>query len=844
MSDNGNKITLTIDGRQVTVDRGTTVLEAARSIGIDIPTFCWHPKLKSVGACRMCYVEIEKFRTLAVSCATECLPDMVVHTRSEKVLQGRKAVLEFILLNHPLDCPTCDKGGECDLQDHTFAHGIDDSRFDFPKYRFKRDPKSTFDDYRIGPEIIRNQNRCILCYKCVRANKEIFGEHDLGVFQRGNLAEIDAAPGEKVDSLYSGNLVEICPVGALTNTDFRYKVRVWKTKQVKSICQYCADGCNLTLWARRNRIFRATSRRNDDIDEGWICDRGRYGYQVANAEDRLTTPLVKKGEHHVEVTWDEAIKTIAARFREIKDKKGGVCIGGLAYPGLDSASLYTVSKFFRTILNTNSIDFRYDYKMLPEKAGDVYSEMTAQPFSITGIEKSDLILVLASHLINEHPITHLRVRKAVTKLGSKLYTVNPFATKSGDISTDEIIYRLGTLEALINGVCMALTEQSNEIKTKYADKLKSLIAPSSVEAASKISGVEKERIHNLARAILDAKNVTVIVGEILTGSATRENMASAISNMLLISGIPAKGQVGFLSKYANSMGAQRLGVMPHLPDATVERLKELWDNYPEQPGLAADRILLAGRKEEIDSIFVMGCDPLLLYPDGEFVRESLETLDFLVVADMFESKTTAMADVVLPLAGPAEMSGSFVNIEGRIQTFDKAINPPGQALPGYEIMNRLAAEMKNPLYESDRQLHDEITMLLDMNHKAPAIMDVQEAKYIAEEPGDEYNIALVVTDELHHFGHLTEKTKSLSAFCAESFLEISPALAEKYHAQNGTLLRVESEVGKVILPVRISEHIDNNVAMIYKNFAATPVNVLQMRKRRVDYVRLSRVEEK
>jgi len=307
MSDDNNKVTLTIDGQQVSVPRGTTVLDAARSLGIEIPTFCWHPKLKPAGACRICYVEIEKARTLMVSCATEVGPDMVVHTASEKVLQGRKAVLEFILMNHPLDCPTCDKGGECDLQNITFKHGVDDSRFDFKKYRHIRDKNSTFDDLRIGPEIIRNQNRCILCYKCVRANKDIFGEQDLGAYQRGNITEINTPPGEQVDSLYSGNLVEICPVGALTNSDWRYKIRVWKTQTVDSVCSYCADGCNLTLWKNKQKVYRVTSRRNDSIDEGWICDVGRYGYQVPMTEDRLTTPLIKKGDAQVPATWEEAL---------------------------------------------------------------------------------------------------------------------------------------------------------------------------------------------------------------------------------------------------------------------------------------------------------------------------------------------------------------------------------------------------------------------------------------------------------------------------------------------------------------------------------------------------------
>ena len=239
-------VNLTIDGHQIAVLKGTTVLEAARRLGIHIPTFCWHPKLKPVGACRMCYVEVEKMPKLQVSCALEAMEGMVVYTDSDQVKQGRRAVIEFILTNHPLDCPTCDKGGECDLQNLTFAHGIDDSRFEFRKYRFTDESvTTTFDDIRIGPEIVLNRNRCILCYKCVRANKEAFGEYDLGAYQRGNITEINAAPGEQVDNPFSGNLVEICPVGALTNSDWRYKIRVWLTKTTPSIDNYFSSGTNI-----------------------------------------------------------------------------------------------------------------------------------------------------------------------------------------------------------------------------------------------------------------------------------------------------------------------------------------------------------------------------------------------------------------------------------------------------------------------------------------------------------------------------------------------------------------------------------------------------------------------
>jgi len=843
-----DKITLTIDGREVSVPKGTTVLEAARSLGIEIPTFCWHPKLKPVGACRMCYVEIEKRPKLEVSCATPCMPGMVVHTDSEKVKQGRRAVIEFILMNHPLDCPTCDKGGECDLQDLTFAHGIDDSRFVYNKYRFIRDRESTFDDWRLGPEVIRNQNRCILCYKCVRANKEIFGEHDLGAFQRGNMTEIDTLPGQPLDNLYSGNLVEICPVGALTNTDWRYKIRVWKTDTVESICPYCADGCNLTLWKNRegatSKVFRATSRRNDDIDEGWICNIGRYGYQVANPENRLTTPLIKKGDAQVPASWEEALEQIAANFKKIKDAKGGVCIGGLISPTMDCRSLYAFSRFFRTCLNSNNVDFRTDYKMLPEKHGDLYSRMTSLEFKIADIEKSDLIIVVGSNLVNEHPITNLRVRKAVTQKGARLYTLNPYATKSGEISTDEMIYRSGYLESLINGVCLSLLEQNPDASGSDSGRLAELIDPKTIAESAELAGVDVERLHDLARGIGQAKNISLIVGEIVTSSPARENMTAAIANLIELAGLRDRGQIGFLSKYANSKGAEKLGALPHPGQPVIDKLKEMWSAYPDSDGLAADRMILGARKNEIDALLVIGSNLMINYPDGQFARAGLENLDFLVVADLYESETTAQANVVLPLAGWAEYEGSFINLEGRRQSFDQVINQVGHARPAWDIVARLAVLMKTPLFDKIEQMDDEIATLLDLKDDPAPESGLREVKLLRDEYDESYPIPLYVVDELHHFGHLTEKSKSLSAFCSEGYLEISPALAEKLSAQDGTLIRVESEIDKMVLPVKISGFIDNEVAVIPRNFSATPVNALQMRKRRVDRVRLTRVEEK
>ncbi|RKX21131.1 MAG: NADH dehydrogenase (quinone) subunit G [Candidatus Zixiibacteriota bacterium] len=840
MSDNNNNVTLTIDGQLVSVPRGTTVLAAAKSIGIEIPTFCWHPKLKPAGSCRICYVEIEKARTLMVSCATEVAPDMVVYTASEKVLQGRKAVLEFILANHPLDCPTCDKGGECDLQNLTFEHGVDDSRFDFKKYRHIRDKNSTFDDLKIGPEIIRNQNRCLLCYKCVRANKEIFGEDDLGAFQRGNITEINTPPGEQVDSLYSGNLVEICPVGALTSNDWRYKIRVWNTQTVDSICPYCADGCNLTVWKNRQKVYRATSRRNDRIDEGWICDVGRYGYQVSMTEDRLTTPLIKKGESQVPATWEEALGLIGEKLKKIKDGRGGVCIGGLISPNLDSLSMYAFSKFFRKVLNSNNVDFRAGYKMLPEKPDDLYSKLTSVAFKIADIEKSDLILILDSDLTKEHPIVNLRVRKAVTQKNTALYMLNPITTQTGSLATDEMVYNIGALHALLNGICISLIDQ-NLTQYNNAGELKEMLSPNTVEEASRISGIDVERINSLANTIGQAKNISLLAGELLTGSVDREKLSGAIINLSLLSGIFNDGQVGLLSQAANSKGAEKLGVMPHQSEKSILTLKQVWERYPDSEGLALDQMIRSSIKEELDSMLIVGSNLLLEYPDGTVVKEGLEKLDFLIVADICETETTQMADVVLPISSWLEYDSSFVNLGGVEQKFNAAIKPIGFSLPAYQMINKIASEFKTSLFETVDDLKSEVETLMQSDPDRHSF-DLCNVEYIEEKRNPEFDIPLLIANERHHFGHLTEKSNSLSAFCSEAFLEISPSLAEKLRVNDGSIIRVESEVGKINLPVKISEFIENDVVMAYRNFSTNPVNILQMRKRNVDRVKLTAVE--
>jgi NADH-quinone oxidoreductase subunit G len=837
MADNGkDKVTLTIDGQTVTVDKGTTVIEAAQSIGIEIPYFCWHPKLDSVGACRMCLVEIEKFPKPAVACATDVMQDMVVHTDSETIVKARRGVIEFLLLNHPLDCPTCDKGGECDLQDNVFKYGIDTSRQTFTRKRvIDKDTHTTFDDKRIGPEIIRNMNRCVTCFKCVRFNKEIAGEYDLGAYQRGVDTVIDAPPGKQIANLYSGNVVEICPVGALTNTDWRYKVRVWLTKTADSISGYDADGQNIKLWYDHRQIFRATSRRNDAVDEGWICDIARYGYQYINAEDRLRTPLIKKQGKQVEATWEEAIDLIARRFKEIKDKKGSVCIAGLAGGNQSTETVYLFNKFFRNVLHSNSVDYRLDYIDLKDgEDAAAYNSLSAAPFVIADLAKADTVFVFASNFIKDHPIVNLWMRKAYRKNNARIFTANPVETKSADISEDELIYRPDTEAAFLAGLLHAVIDNKlyKDIDEGKAAEVRGMLTPASLNEAADICGIAADRITALARALADAKNPYIIAGEYLNATPHRHILANGLFDLANLLGVE-DGHAVIPASHADSAGAERVGLRPDIPAHLADLLAQKWGApLPEPPGNNTSKILKGALREEIDSIFILGANPAVRYPDGPFVNAALDKLDFLVVADLFETATTAKADVVLPLAGWSEQDGSFVNLEGRQQRFAKALPPRHAGIwRGVDIIRKIAEALEAPMEGDDNALRRETEDILAAWKRQPCD---RNQYYPVRPPAamehEGYPYRLLTGNDLHHYGYLTEHCPSLLRFTSEAYLELSPRLAEKLHIAEGDLVRVESATGRAMLKAKFSDFFEGEVVFVPNNFSATPVNDLVSRE--------------
>jgi formate dehydrogenase alpha subunit len=696
-------VTLTIDGKQVTVEEGTTILKAAESQDIEIPTFCYHDKLEAVGACRMCLVEVEKMWKLQVACATTVTDGMVVKTNTPKVQAARKGVLEFLLINHPLDCPVCDKGGECELQNLVFKYGTDKSRYTEEKRRFIVDPKSRHDDLSVGSHITRNMNRCILCRKCVRFINEIAGETDLGTFGRASKSEINILPDIPVDNPYSGNTVEICPVGALTSKSFRYKVRVWELKATPSICSLCGDGCNIKVWSKDEKIYRITSRRNDSVDEGFLCDRGRFGFAFVDHPDRLKQPLMRKGDEFTPVEWEEALKLTASKLKAVKDGFDSDALAGIGSPRLTNEDNYLLQKFCRVVLGTNNIDHRASSKNpLPSPDLREHRHLLGMTNSISDIEKVKLLFVIGCDLEKEHPIINLRAIKSVKK-GHILFSANPASTRLNRFAQDELVYKKRSESALLAG----LLHQLEDTGQGSAD-------------LNKTTGIPAEKIAKLARNLKDAESLMVLCGKEITVHPDNAELIGKLNELLRLTGNQDKENCGVNILWAdgNSQGALDCGVLPdRLPgyvdvsdDASRRRVEEVWQSeVPYKAGLDFKQILEAAHQGKIKAMYIAGADPVSEYPDSDYAKEALQKLDFLVVQEISLTETSKLAHVILPGTSFAEKDGTFTNVERRIQRLNKSFDPLGNCKPDWYTICMLAQMMGYDFnYTSSAQIFNEM----------------------------------------------------------------------------------------------------------------------------------------
>ena len=402
-------VELTIDGMPVAAPKGTLIVEAAKRAGVEIPVFCYHPKLTPVGACRICLVQIEPTPRLQAACTTPVAPGMVIHTQNELARAGRESVLEFMLANHPLDCPICDKGGECPLQNITFAWGLGTSRF-------REEKRHLAKQYPLSERIVLDRERCIMCLRCTRFQEEIVGDPSLVVLERADHSEIGIAEGREFDSIFSGNTIELCPVGALTSRQYRFQARPWDLDLTASVCGGCAMGCNVTLSARDGALLRVSSRDNPAVDNGWLCDYGRFGQVGATRENRVTTPMVRRGGALVPTTWAEALTEAATRVTAIRATHGADAIGGIASPTVPNEALFLFNRLMRDVVGTGNVDH---YPRPPVPARDDLGFRGA----IADLDTVEMILVVGVDAVAEVPVLHLRLRKAAER-GANLVLIH------------------------------------------------------------------------------------------------------------------------------------------------------------------------------------------------------------------------------------------------------------------------------------------------------------------------------------------------------------------------------------------------------------------------------------
>ena len=618
-----------IDGKQVEVAAGSMVMDAAREAGIYIPHFCYHKKLSIAASCRMCLVEVEKAPKPLPACATPVAEGMKVQTRSVKAIAAQKGVMEFLLINHPLDCPICDQGGECMLQDIAVGYGGVASNY--------KEAKRVVSEKDLGPLIATDMTRCIHCSRCVRFGQEIAGLMELGMPHRGEHMEVMPFLETQVSHELSGNVIELCPVGALTSKPFRYSARSWELSRRKSISPHDGLGTNLQVHVKNNRVMRVVPQENEAINECWIADRDRYSYEALNSEQRLTAPMVKRNGQWAEVGWQDALETVASRLASIRQAQGAAAIGGLASAHQTVEELYLFSKLMRG-LGTENIDHRLALADASQGAG-----MQWLGLPIAELDHLDRILLVGSSLRSEQPLAAQRLRHAVKRGGQ----INVVHAAGDDLLVkvhDRLIAKPGAWVDALAQIAQAMREAGADV-------------------AATPAVVVSERARAIAASLMSGERKAVLLGAL-----AQNHPASAQLHALAAAIARACGAVqGFLSPAANSVGAQLVGALPG-PD-----------------GLAAAAMLAKPRSAYV----LLGAEPELDANDAAAAVAAMHAAEFVVALSTFKTAALDYADVLLPIAPFTETAGTYVNMEGHPQSFRGAVKPLGETRPAWKVLRVL-----------------------------------------------------------------------------------------------------------------------------------------------------------
>jgi len=622
-------VEIELDGKKVEVTEGCMVMHAAEKVGTYIPHFCYHKKLSIAANCRMCLVEVEKAPKPLPACATPVTQGMIVRTKSDKAIKAQQSVMEFLLINHPLDCPICDQGGECQLQDLAVGYGGDSSRYG--------EEKRVVAHKDVGPLIsMEEMTRCIHCTRCVRFGQEIAGVMELGMVNRGEHSEITTVMGDTVDSELSGNMIDLCPVGALTSKPFRYSARTWELSRRKSVSPHDSTGANLIVQVKNHKVMRVVPFENEDVNECWIADRDRFSYEALNSPDRLTRPMLKQGGEWKEVDWQTALEYVANGLRCVKTEHGAQSIGALVSPHSTVEELFLAGALVRG-LGSDNIDHRLRHAEFSKAEGVRWLGT-----SIASLSTLQSALVVGSNLRKDHPLFAQRIRQAA-RHGCAVNAIN-------SVASDWAIPNVRTKLAPAAGWSTALAEVAAAIAAE-----KGVAAPVQGAATS-------EDARAIAAALLTGERKAILLGN----GAAHHAQASSLLALAQWIGAQTGATVGYLTEAANTVGAQFVGAQP------------------QEGGLNAAQ-MLDGR---LKAALLLNVEPEHDSALGAAAAQALAQTDMVVTLSPFKTNLE-FSDVLLPIAPFSETSGSFVNAEGRLQSFHAVVKPAGEARPAWKVLRVL-----------------------------------------------------------------------------------------------------------------------------------------------------------
>ena len=770
-------ITIEVDGKPMQARKGQMLIEVTDPAGVYIPRFCYHKKLSIAANCRMCLVEVEKAPKPLPACATPVMEGMKVFTRSEKARDAQKGTMEFLLINHPLDCPICDQGGECQLQDLSVGYGKDVSRY--------AEAKRIVADKDIGPLISTDMTRCIHCTRCVRFGQEVAGVMEFGGVGRGEHMEIRTFLDRSVDSELSGNVIDLCPVGALTSKPFRFSARPWELTSRPSVSLHDCVGANLNIQHRRGRVMRALPRENEAVNECWLADRDRFSYEAVNSDERLQAPMIRRDGQWQEVDWQTALDFTVAGFRRVIEAHGASQFGALAAPNSTLEEFYLLAKLARG-LGSGNVDHRL-------RQTDFRDDAQAPAFPWLGqvlvdLDRLQAVLLIGAHPRKDQPLVNLRLRKAALK-GATVMAVNPLDVEFSYRLGPKVITDPAGMVPALAGIALALAGLQ---RADVPAELRPLVAggrPADIEQA-------------IAEVLFRSENPAVLLGNFAAmhpRAATLRALAELIADL-------CSAKLGHLPE-ANSAGAWIAGCVPHRGTPA---------------GLNAGDMLRTPRKAYV----LLGLEPELDCLDGAAARTAMETAEFVVMLTAFrpsiyKSGAVEYADVWLPLAPFTETAGTHVNAEGRFQSFDEAVAPLGQARPGWKILRMLGTLLGLPGFGYDRieDVRADISAPSTPSARLRA-WSLPPGTMPAPARGQWQRIVEV---PMYRVDALVRRAPSLqnTADNPPPAAHLNPAAAEKLGLTDGAPVQVTLEAGRAQLPLVVDARVPDGCVLIPSGWPET-----------------------